>query len=87
MTRAEFEACTPGDAHELWHAWEDRERRKDWRFAALIIAQGAGGKDSPPLTIGQLFPRLEPDLPDQDELERKFAAFEAGQNARAKAKG
>ena len=87
MSRAEFESCSPDEVHELWHAWEDRERRKDWRFAALIIAQGAGGKDSPPLTIGQLFPRLEPELPDADELERKFASFEAAHNAAHKVKG
>lgn len=83
----EFGGCMPGDVWRMRMQWVRRERRADWRFAATIIAQSAGGKDAPPLRLTDLFPSLEAEPPTAEDLERKFASFEKAHNAREKTHG
>lgn len=86
MSRAEFNACSPAEVHELVQAWRDRERRWDWRFAASIVFESRG-KDDPPLRLVDLFPSLAPpegEEPDAGDLEAKLDAWERAHNARAR---
>lgn len=88
MTRAEFEGCSPADVYELLHAWNDREKRWDYRFGlgTTILANANKKADHPGFEMGDFFPRLAGDVefPDEDELDRKLEEWITAHNAGVK---
>lgn len=81
MRPAEVDALEPGELPGLYGAWEDRQRRKDYRagVVASLLANVHRESSARPFTPASFFPSLEPWFPppepaDQDALERKLAA-------------